>query len=219
MSKEAHDILTKHIDSTVCEMMNSAVGTKGKAGTIERNRKMTKTIDKPFANPMEVNINEGENLPLNFCVYQEEVKSYVLIPPGYGQKYYSKHKHSNPPFCERCHLKPCMNAEYAKEIYGDGHKLASYIDINYKEASTEEGQALWNDKIAKHLRDKVRNIMDELYGKEYARKKPIPKCVWDKIHFTFPGREYFSDWDEDGYSTSDDEENIDPDKILNPKYF
>ena len=219
MSKEAYNILTKHIDITVCEMINSVVGTKGKAGAIERNRKMPKTIDEPFANPVEVNVNEGEYRPLNFCVYREVVKSYALIPPGYGQKYYSKHKHSNPPFCERCHLKPCMNAEYAKEIYGDGHKLATYIDINYKEASTEEGQALRNDKITKHLCDKVRNIMDELYGKDYARNKPIPRCVWNKIQFTFPGSEYFSDSDEDGYSTGYDEENIDPDRILNPKYF
>ena len=219
MSQEAHDILTKHMDSTVSEMINSAMEAKGKARTIEKNKTMPKTTADHFANQVEMNIKEHRNLPLCFCVYREEVKSYVLVPPGYGENYYSKHKHSNPPFCQKCRLKPCMNAEYANEIYGEGHKLATYVDINYKEASTEEGKALWNDKIIKNLCDKVRKIMEEIYGKEYSGNKPIPKCVWDKIHYTFPGTEYFSESEEDGYSTGDDDENIDPDRILNPKYF
>ena len=96
--------------------------------------------------------------------------------------------------------------------------MATYMDINYKEALTEEGQSLRNDTIVAKLCDKVRTIMKDIYGKQYADNKGIPMCVWRKIHYTFPTNEYFSESSEDETSDSDSPNN-DPDKMMDPRFF
>ena len=213
-------MLTTHITSTVNEIMQSAVGTEKRKERCSLNSKtrVPKSIAKYFAGQEAVPFGQDRQ-PLHFCVYRKEVRDYVFLPPGYGKRYYNQHKHSNPPFCKKCRLQPCLNAEYASEIYGEGHKLATYIDANIKDALSEKGQAIRNDKISNNLRNRVRKIMEKLYGKEYAEKKGIPRCVWEKINYAFPGSEYFSSNSDEDSDTDSDNENIDPDKMFNPKYF
>ena len=206
--------------STVNDGITSAAPTeeKRKLFKTKSNANILNLVEK-FGGGTESDTIGREKMKLHFCVYRKEVRDYVFLPHGYGKRYYSQHKHSNPPFCKKCRLQPCLNAEYASEIYGEGHRIATYMDTNCKEAHMGEGQALRNDKITYKLCRRVRKIMEDLYGKEYADKKGIPRCVWDTIHNTFPGSDYFSGNSEEETDTDSDNENSNPDIMFNPKYF
>ena len=194
--------------------------TRKKKGnsTKQKNKDTNQQITSNHVKKSSVKNNTSSSLPLHFCVYRKEVNDYVFLPAGYGRRYYSIHKHSRPPFCKHCHLQPCMNAEYSTEIYGEGHKMAGYIDTTYPGAMTEAGQAIRNDKVAQELFSRVMEIMKDLYGEQYSSKKGIPKCVWSKIHLTFPSNEYYSDSTVDD-TDIDDEDNSNPNRMLDPKHF
>ena len=164
---------------------------------------------------VETAVDKKRVLPLHFCVYRSQLKQYVYLPAGYGKRYQNWNPQSNPPFCKMCRLQPCMNVEYAKEIYGYGHSLVMRLGADLDE--NQLGHI--NTKICNMLFDVVRKHMKDLFGNEYTERWGIPRCVWEKVLQTFPGDgEYW-------YNTTDGEDSIDspskgsPNNLVSPDFL
>lgn len=138
--------------------------------------------------------------PYHFCLFRKEVNDYVYVPTGYGSKYSRANPGFAPPsFCKHCRLQPCMNLEYKDEIYGYGHRL---VEHNNPDQRGVLASAV-NEAVANKLFNcVVQKIMRTLFGKEYAEKKGVPRCVWDTVHMTFPGDSEL--WYESSESEEDD---------------
>lgn len=138
----------------------------------------------------------GENIPIHFCVYRKELNQYVFLPAGYGKKYYSINKgNSKAPFCKECRLQPCLNLEYATEIYGYGHRIAAKL-TSHISASEKE---LLDDRINTRLLQVAGGIVKDVFGEKYASMKGIPRCVFEKILATYPtvGESWYESSDDD----------------------
>ena len=223
----AFDLLTKTIQETaeklvLLESKKDLFGTKKRKASVAANKDTT--IESPSKLPK---CHSGEmkgkhqKLPLKMCVYRPEVKRFVYIPPGYGDKHHQKHGTKlSPAFCKQCRLQPCMNTEYMEEIYGLGWSLDEMMSRGIKPENEQAARGAIEDKIIDKLIHKVGEIMDKLYGVECAKNMKIPRCVWDTIHLTYSGSGQCRSFSHQGGESSDDDEQImEPNKMLNPRHF
>ena len=138
----------------------------------------------------------GESMKIGICVYRKEMGRYIHCPVGYGSNFSRLHPHTMPSFCSQCQLQPCVADEYKQDIFGRGHSL---VEQKGGDMMNEEELSLLHSRVCDILIERTRKILRSVFGKECtSHYEVLPKCIWSKIHATFPS--------EDTYSVDSEEE-------------
>ena len=129
------------------------------------------------AGPNKLPSRNFQGFPIKQCIFEPTVNKWVYQPTGWGNYLSFPFTKASWLFCEHCLLKPCFAMRKHCDIFCVEEEKEDTLDNNpFNSFST----------MNRELREKAMALMAGVFGRGYAQRTGLPKCVLDDIDDKVP---------------------------------
>ena len=129
------------------------------------------------AGPNKLPSRNFQGFPIKQCIFEPTVNKWVYQPRGWGNYLPFPFTKASWLFCEHCMLKPCFAMRKHCDLFCVEEEKE---DMNHNNPCTSFST------MNRELREKALALMAEVFGRGYAQRTGLPKCVLDDIDDRFP---------------------------------
>lgn len=108
----------------------------------------------------EIPAKNFQGFPMEECEFDAEIGKHIYCPPCYGNKELT--------LCPQCLLRPCIVSEKWDDIMSFCGDIMVFEDHA-------------TDAMYMKTLDHVESLLVEIFGMRYARRNPMPTCVWKLV--------------------------------------